>query len=247
MIDLIPAVDLLEGKCVRLAQGDYERVTVFHEDPMVPLQQYLDAGIRRIHIVDLNAARGVQDAANDAALQKMVAAAPATVQVGGGVRQVADVLRLRDLGVWRVVVGTTAMRNPKLVRQWASDWPQGIVAALDAREGRVMLQGWQEAGAPVTEVAEQYCGSDVAAILYTNIARDGMLTGPDVPGTLAVAKAAGIPAIVSGGISSRQDVEDIIQGSDRNNVSGIIIGRAYYDGKITLAELAQLQEMADAN
>ena len=234
-----PTIDLLGGQCVRLHKGDYAAVTVYAADPAEPQSVFMSAGIAQIHVVDLDAARGQSSAANRAAVEALVRRMPGGVQVGGGVRSEADVERWLSLGVWRVVVGTVAVREPDTVRRWAERWPDRIVAGLDARDGVVQAQGWTQAGQPLQTVCEQYRGSAIAAVLFTAIERDGTMQGPDVARSMDVARWSGKPVIVSGGISGTGDVDAILHAPAQagSAVDGVIVGRAWYERRIAVADL----------
>ena len=239
MPHVYPAIDLLGGQCVRLHKGDYAAVTVYASNPAQPQGVFQSSGIRRMHVVDLDAARGQPTAATRAAVESLVQRMPGGVQVGGGVRSEADVERWLDLGVWRVVVGTVAGREPERVCRWAERWPGRIVAGLDAREGVLQAQGWTQAGQPLQTVCELYRGSAIAAVLFTAIERDGTMQGPDLPRSMDVARWSGKAVIVSGGISGPADVDAILAAPEdpAATVDGVIVGRAWYEQRITAMDL----------
>jgi phosphoribosylformimino-5-aminoimidazole carboxamide ribotide isomerase len=232
--EVIPAIDLLAGRCVRLAQGDYDRATVYSEDPAEVASAFAAAGCTRLHVVDLDGARDGEPRNSDV-VAAIVAAAPALpVQLGGGLRSLDAVARALDAGVERAILGTAALRDPALVRKAALLYPDHIAVGLDARAGRVAVSGWLETSdARVEEVAVLFEDAGVAALIYTDIARDGMLTGPDLDGTAALAAALSIPVIASGGVGSLDDVRRAAAYRERG-VAGLIVGRALYTGDVAL-------------
>jgi phosphoribosylformimino-5-aminoimidazole carboxamide ribotide isomerase len=240
--ELIPAIDLLDGRCVRLAQGRYDEATVYAEDPAVVAAGFAAQSLPRLHVVDLDGAKAGRPV-NTAAVRRIVASAGAIpVQLGGGIRSVAAVDEALGLGVDRVILGTVALRDPALVRQVARLFPRQIVIGIDARDGRVAVEGWlEETEASSIDLARCFEDAGIAAIVYTDIARDGMLTGPNFERTVALAEAVDIPVILSGGIGSEEDVERAAAYSDRG-IAGVIVGRAIYTGAVdigrTLRKLA---------
>lgn len=246
---VIPAIDLLEGRCVRLSQGSYDEVSVYGDDPVSVARSFIEAGARRIHLVDLDAARGSGN--NRGAIARIRAAVSAVVEVGGGVRTDADVAELIDSGVDRIIVGTLLARDPDLVARWCSASGreadgQLFLAGIDARDGRVMVSGWGTGtGIADTDLAVRAREIGCAGIIYTNIARDGMLSGPDIERTSLIAERGQIPVVLSGGISSEEDiaraVEDVHPG-----VRGIIVGKALYAGKVRLSEAIRIAGDSDS-
>lgn len=232
--DVIPAIDLLGGRCVRLAQGDYQRATVYSDDPHEVAARFAAAGIARLHVVDLDGARdgAARNAGAVAAIVKAVGSLP--VQLGGGIRDLDAVARVLDTGVERAILGTAALRDPALVREAAARHPGQIAVGIDARAGRVAVSGWLETSdARVEKVAGLFEDAGVAALIYTDIARDGMLSGPDLEGTAALADTLSIPVIASGGVGSLDDVRRAAAQRERG-VAGIIVGRAIYTGDVSL-------------
>jgi phosphoribosylformimino-5-aminoimidazole carboxamide ribotide isomerase len=227
---------------VRLAQGRYDDATVYGEDPGAVAAQFAAHPLARLHVVDLDGAKAGQPM-NGAAVSRIVAAvAGLPVQLGGGIRSVAAVESALALGVDRVILGTIALRDPGLVREAAGRHPGRIVVGIDARDGRVAVEGWlEDSESSVIEVARRFEDAGVAAVVYTDIARDGMLTGPNFESTAALAEAVEIPVILSGGIRSEDDVLRAAQYRDRG-VTGAIVGRAIYTGAVdvgrTLEKLA---------
>ncbi len=241
MFELIPAIDLLGGECVRLAQGRYDAATVYEADPAVAAKRFVLAGIPRLHVVDLDGAKAGRPV-NTAAVRAIVAAAgKVPVQLGGGLRDATSIAAALDTGVDRVILGTVALREPEVVRAATKAHPGRIVVGLDAKDGRVSVEGWLETGeATVVDVARRFEDAGVAAIVHTDIARDGMLTGPNLEATAALADAIEIPVIISGGVSSE---EDLVAGAKlaHRGIAGAIVGRALYTGDVDLASaLARL-------
>ncbi len=230
---IIPAIDLLHGRCVRLSQGSYADVSIYDEDPTAVARRFEEAGARRIHVVDLDAARGSGN--NRTTIAQIRRTVSAVIEVGGGVRTDEDVAELADAGVDRIIVGTLLARDPAKVSRWCAEGRAIFLAGIDARDGAVMVQGW-ESGTSIkdTELARQARNLGCAAIIYTSISRDGMLSGPDIQRTDAIALAGEIPTVLSGGISSASDIAAVIDQGDPG-ISGIIVGKALYTGKIDLA------------
>lgn len=234
---IIPAIDLLDGRCVRLLRGNYAESTEYDYDPVELARRFEKMGVRRIHLVDLNAARG--DGSNNreviAAVRKAV---QVTVEVGGGIRTDRDVEELMGAGVDRLIVGTVLIRDPDTVARWADSYPNTFVAGIDARNGEVRISGWEEGSAMSdTEAARLAREVGAVSIIYTNISRDGTLEGPDIENSLMVADAAGLPVIVSGGVRSDEDFRDIEKVSS-HRIAGVITGKALYEDKIDIEKLA---------
>jgi phosphoribosylformimino-5-aminoimidazole carboxamide ribotide isomerase len=237
VIDLYPAIDLRDGKVVRLLQGDYDQQTTYGDDPVAVAVSFADAGARWIHVVDLDAARSGSPV-NRPVVAAIAAALAgrASVQTGGGVRTVGDAQSLADAGVARVVMGSAAVKDPSLVAAAAKVVP--VAVGLDHREGEVAVHGWTEgSGVQLADALGWF--PDASAFVITDIARDGMLTGPDVDGLAAAARATTIPVIASGGVSSLADIAALraVPG-----IGGVITGKAVYEGRFTVAEA--LQELA---
>ena len=232
--DVIPAIDLLGGRAVRLAQGRYEDATVYDARPERSARRFAAAGARRLHVVDLDGAKAGAPV-NLAAVEAIVAASPGVaVQLGGGLRTLEAVERVLALGVARAILGTVALREPALVREAAARCPGRIVVGIDARDGRVAVEGWLEASeVAVSELARAFEDAGVAAVVHTDIARDGMLSGPNLDASVALAREVSIPVIVSGGVSG---VDDIVRaaGHASDGISGVIVGRALYTGDVDL-------------
>ncbi len=232
-----PAIDLLGGKCVRLQQGDYNRETVFADDPVTMALKWRDAGTEFLHLVDLDGAKNGSQV-NQECIRRIVAETGLVCQVGGGVRDEETILRLLELGLERVIVGTRALREPQWFADMANKYPQQLVLGIDARDGKVATDGWLETSTTsATQLARHIAGltDNVPAIIYTDIARDGMLTGPNFKQLLEMQQATAIPVIASGGVAT---IEDIVQLKEMNT-HGCIVGRALYEGRVELEEVLQ--------
>ena len=232
-MDLYPAIDLRDGRCVRLYQGDYARETVYSDDPVAQACAFADAGAPWIHVVDLDGARRGAPA-HGPQIAAIAAAVDVPVQTGGGIRDEAAAERLFDAGVARVVLGTVALEDPALVTRLAGRHP--VAVGLDARAGNVAVHGWEQTSArPVLDVVRQFAAAGIAALVVTDIGRDGTLGGPDLAGLGEVLAATDVDVIASGGVGSVTDVERL-RGLDVDGrrLSGAIVGRALYEGSFTL-------------
>ena len=234
-----PAIDVKDGKCVRLYQGDMAKVTVFNEDPAAQARTFAAAGARWLHVVDLDGAvRGKP--VNEAAIAAIVEAVDVPVQVGGGIRDMATVDFWLARGVERVILGTVAVKNPALVKEACRRQPGRIAVGIDARDGRVAVEGWtRQSEITAVELARHMEDSGAAAIVYTDISRDGAMRGPNVEATVALAKSTKVPVIASGGVSSMADLE-ALKKAGQGLLEGVISGRALYDGRIDLAAAVAL-------
>jgi phosphoribosylformimino-5-aminoimidazole carboxamide ribotide isomerase len=235
---IIPAIDLLNGACVRLRQGDYnEAVRYADSGPAVRARLFEEAGARRIHIVDLDAAKG-GGKNNRNHIRQIRKAVSCVIETGGGIRSENDIEELLDAGVDRLILGTVLVRDPETARKWIQKYGKKFIAGIDAKDGEVRVSGWREGSAlKDTDLARQAAGMGIVSIIYTNISRDGMLSGPDIERSLAVGRAAGIPLILSGGISRARDIQETAEKAE-NIIVAIITGKAIYEGKIDLAGLA---------
>jgi phosphoribosylformimino-5-aminoimidazole carboxamide ribotide isomerase len=237
-MDVIPAIDLLEGRCVRLYQGDYDRSQVFDDNPADVAKQWVDQGAARLHVVDLDGAK-VGHPVNTKAIEAIARAVSVPVQVGGGLRDRVGVTQLFDIGVQRVILGTAAVENHPLVEQLCREFPGKIIVGIDARKGWVATHGWLEtAEITATELAQQMTQLGVAAIIYTDIYRDGTLAGPNLEALRELARSISIPIIASGGVSSITDLLSLLA-LEPLGVTGVIVGRALYTGNILLKEAIQ--------
>ncbi|MEB3324570.1 MAG: 1-(5-phosphoribosyl)-5-[(5-phosphoribosylamino)methylideneamino]imidazole-4-carboxamide isomerase [Cyanobacteriota bacterium] len=237
-MDVIPAIDLLEGRCVRLHQGDYRQVTTFSENPIAQALEWQRQGAQRLHLVDLDGARRGEPV-NDGAVRSITAALSIPVQLGGGVRTPERAEQLLELGLDRVILGTLAVEEPDLVCRLAEKHPGRIVVGIDARDGLVATRGWLETSAlPATELARRFEGSGVAALITTDIATDGTLAGPNLAFLRTMAQASSLPIIASGGVGSLSDVLSLLSLAPLG-VAGVVLGRALYDGRVDLGEALQ--------
>lgn len=233
---LYPAIDLKDGNCVRLLRGDMEAATVFGTDPAAQALAFQQAGARWLHLVDLNGAFAGRPV-NAAAVELILAAVSIPVQLGGGIRDMETIGFWLERGVRRVILGTVAVENPALVTEAAQRFPGRIAVGIDARGGRVATRGWaQDTEVTATDLARSFEHAGVAAIIYTDIDRDGAMQGPNVAATAALARAVSIPVIASGGVSR---LSDLIELRDSGVIAGAISGRALYDGAIDLAQALQ--------
>ena len=231
---LFPAIDLKDGACVRLVKGDMDQATIYAEDPGAQAASFADAGCEWVHVVDLNGAFAGRPV-NAAAVDSILGAVKVPIQLGGGIRDRATIDFWLERGVSRVILGTAALRDPELVRAAAGAAPGRVAVGIDARDGRVAVEGWAETSdMTILDLARKFEDAGVAAIIYTDIDRDGVLTGPNVEATAALARAIDIPVIASGGVSSLDDLRALMAVAD-SGITGVISGRAIYDGRITLA------------
>jgi phosphoribosylformimino-5-aminoimidazole carboxamide ribotide isomerase len=241
---LYPAIDLKGGSCVRLRQGDMAQATVFNEDPAAQAASFEKAGFAWLHVVDLDGAFAGEPA-NREAVEAILAAVRLPVQLGGGIRNLETVEAWLTRGVRRVILGTAAVRQPDFVRAAARQFPDKVAVGIDAREGQVAVEGWAESSSlEAAELARRFEDSGVRAIIYTDIARDGMLSGLNLEATLALAESVAIPVIASGGLGKALDIR---HGAEPRcaRLNGAIAGRALYDGRIDAAlALARLREAA---
>ena len=230
---LYPAIDLKDGQAVRLVHGDMDRSTVFNDDPAAQARAFVDAGCEWLHLVDLNGAFAGEPV-NAAPVEAILAATNVPAQLGGGIREMATIERWLSRGLARVILGTVAVENPALVREAARAFPGQVAVGIDARGGRVATKGWaEETDVNATDLARSFEDAGVAAIIYTDITRDGAMGGPNVAATETLARAVSIPVIASGGVSSLDDLRAL---KATGVISGAISGRALYDGAIDLAE-----------
>jgi phosphoribosylformimino-5-aminoimidazole carboxamide ribotide isomerase len=236
---LFPAIDLKNGEAVRLQQGDMARATVFNRDPAAQARAFAQQGFEYLHIVDLDGAFAGKPM-NAAAVERILAAVKIPVQLGGGIRDRATIDAWLGKGVTRVIIGTAAVRNPALVKDAARASPGRIAVGLDARDGKVAVEGWAETSElSALDIAKRFEDAGVAAIVYTDVQRDGMLKGLNLDATIALAEKISIPVIASGGLASIDDVRALLA-SRAQKVEGAIAGRALYDGRLDVAEALRL-------
>lgn len=228
---LYPAIDLKDGACVRLLRGDMEQATVFSQDPASQAHSFQDAGFKWLHIVDLNGAFAGKPV-NHLAVESILSAIDIPAQLGGGIRDIATIERWLKAGITRVILGTIALRDPALVKLACKQFPGHIAVGIDGKGGKVAVEGWaEESHMAVVDLALQFEDAGVSAIIYTDINRDGLLAGPDLEGTATLAKKLSTPVIASGGMSSLEDVRQV-KALEKDGVSGVILGRSLYDGRI---------------
>ncbi len=234
---IIPAIDLKDGHCVRLEQGRMEKATVFSADPGATATHWAGQGAKRLHVVDLNGAVAGKPR-NEAAVKKIVAAVDSDVpiQLGGGIRDLETIERYLDDGVSYVIIGTAAVKNPGFLHEACDAFPGHIMVGLDAKEGKVATDGWSKlTGHDVVDLAKRYQDYGVEAVIYTDIGRDGMMTGINVDATVRLAKALTVPVIASGGLTSVDDIRKLLE-VESEGISGCIAGRAIYEGRLDFVE-----------
>ena len=233
---VIPAIDLRDGRCVRLTQGRKSEVTVYNEDPLALAKEFAAAGAEMIHVVDLDGAFSGSGSPNREVVKQIVANGGVPVEFGGGIRSLEDVQEICDAGVTRVVLGTVAAESPQLLKDLVDRFRTGICVGIDARDGRVMTRGW-EATTPVmaVDLARSVAEYGVKRIIYTDIARDGMMVGPNIEQTLAVVRAANVSVTASGGVSSLDDLKRLCD-TDEPLLDSVIVGKALYEGKFKLED-----------
>lgn len=240
---IIPAIDLKDGQCVRLRQGRMDDSTVFGDDPVAVAGRWVEAGARRLHLVDLNGAFAGQPVNGEIvhAIAKRYPDLP--IQIGGGVRTLETIQAYLDAGVEWVIIGTKAVKEPEFVAEACRAFPGHIIVGLDARDGFVATDGWAEVSeVPAVDLARRFANDGVSAIVYTDIARDGMMQGVNVEATVALARASGIPVIASGGVTNMDDIKRLAEVADQG-ILGAITGRAIYEGGL---DVAQAQAWCDA-
>jgi phosphoribosylformimino-5-aminoimidazole carboxamide ribotide isomerase len=237
-VEVWPAIDLRGGKCVRLRQGDYGQETVFGDDPAAMARHWVDQGAERLHLVDLDGAKEGRSA-NLPSIRAILAAVDVPCELGGGIRSEESIRGLLDLGLRRVVIGTLALRQPDWFRLMCRKFPGRLVLGIDARGGRVATEGWLETSdVAATELARRFAGEPLAALVYTDIATDGMLTGPNVAEMATMRAAVEWPVVASGGVTTAEDVARLAAVP----MAGCIIGRALYERTLTLSEALKAAE-----
>lgn len=236
---VIPAIDLKNGNCVRLEQGEMHRDTVFSDNPAEQALKWQEAGAELLHLVDLDGAFAGEPR-NKGAIEAIIKALRIPAQLGGGIRDIVTIEAYLSLGLSRVIIGTAAQRNPELVVEACKKFPGKIVVGIDAKNGMVAVQGWAEVtGITAVDLARKFEDCGVSAIIYTDISRDGMMAGPNIEATKALAEAISIPVIASGGVSSLKDIENLMA-IEQSGISGAITGKAIYTGAINLADAISL-------
>jgi phosphoribosylformimino-5-aminoimidazole carboxamide ribotide isomerase len=241
---IIPAIDVKDGRCVRLKQGDMSTATVFSDDPVAMAKHWAAQGARRLHVVDLNGAVAGRPK-NEKVIREMIAAVgeQVPIQVGGGIRDLDTIESYLDAGVTYIVIGTAAVKNPGFLSDACYAFPGHIIAGLDAKDGKVAVEGWSKlTGHDVVDLAKKYEEYGIEALIYTDIGRDGMMSGVNIDATLRLAQATKTPIIASGGLSSVEDVQAVCAKLVPEGVIGAIAGRALYEGKL---ELKKAQAAAD--
>ncbi len=238
---VIPAIDLIGGSCVRLYKGDYSKSTVYNNDPVETARMFEAAGAERIHIVDLDAARG--DGNNRPVIKKIRESVSCVVETGGGIRTTDDVKELVDCGINRMIAGTVLAKEPDLVAGWIAAFGRYFIAGIDALDGEVKVSGWEKgSGLSDTELAKTCAEIGIISIVYTNIAKDGTLSGPDLKNTVRIAQESGLPVILSGGISCDEDFRSVTLDAADSGIAGIITGKAIYEGRINLEKVISLYQ-----
>jgi phosphoribosylformimino-5-aminoimidazole carboxamide ribotide isomerase len=242
---LFPAIDLKDGVVVRLEQGDMARVTVFNRDPAAQAHEFEAEGFRHLHVVDLDGAFAGKPR-NAGAIERILETVGLCVQLGGGIRDMATIEGWLEKGVDRVIIGTAAVRDPALVKEAAQKFPKRVAVGLDARDGKVATQGWAETSElTALELARRFEDAGVAAIIYTDISRDGLLKGLNLEATIALAEAVSIPVVASGGLASIADVKALLEPRAKK-LQGAIAGRALYDGRLDAGEALRMIRAARA-
>jgi phosphoribosylformimino-5-aminoimidazole carboxamide ribotide isomerase len=237
-MEIIPAIDLLDGKCVRLYQGDYDRSQIYNKNPIAVAREFADKGATRLHVVDLDGAKQGKSVNLDT-IEAIVRAIDIPVEVGGGLRDAESVKNLFDIGVKWAILGTIAVEQPQLVDRLTRSYPQQIIVGIDARNGKVATRGWLETSSvAATELAQRMAKLGVAAIMYTDIHRDGTLSGPNLDALRELTTAIDIPVIASGGVSSLRDLLNLLS-LEALGVKGAIVGKAIYTGDVDLREAIQ--------
>jgi len=240
---LFPAIDLKNGVCVRLEQGDMARATIFNRDPAAQANIFEEEGFKHLHIVDLDGAFAGKPM-NASAVDHILETVGLCVQLGGGIRDMATIEAWLGKGVNRVIIGTAAVRDPALVKEAARKFPARVAIGLDARDGKVAVDGWAETSQlSALEIAKRFEDAGVAAIIYTDIARDGLLKGLNLDATIALADAISIPVVASGGLASIEDVKKLLE-PRAQKLEGAIAGRALYDGRLDAAEALRMVRAA---
>jgi phosphoribosylformimino-5-aminoimidazole carboxamide ribotide isomerase len=235
-MDVIPAIDLMSGKCVRLIQGEYHRQISYEDDPVKQAQKFLEAGAKHLHIVDLDGAR-VGKPINIEAVKNIMTVQGLQVEIGGGIRDEASIRTMLDIGISRVIIGTSAVKKFDWFIEMANKFPGKLVLGIDARGSKIAIQGWTQDGPhQLWEFAAQAANLPIAAIIYTDISKDGMMAGPNFERTKSLVDVSDVPIIAAGGVTEIADVTKFME----LGVAGVIVGRALYEGKMDLAEAVKV-------
>lgn len=245
MITIIPAIDLIDGSCVRLTQGDYDRKTTYYKDPLDVARRYEDCGIKRLHLVDLDGAKASHPV-NLKVLERLATSTSLQIQYGGGIKSSDALKEVFTAGAKRAICGSIAVKQPESFREWLDEFgPERMVLGADTRDGRIAINGWLEAAQMgVEELIESFRSAGLSQVICTDIAKDGMLSGPSVPLYVKLQKLfPEIEITVSGGISSWDNIENL----DRNGLKSVIVGKAIYEGRITFEQLAQYSRTASTD
>ncbi len=237
LMNIIPAIDLLDGSCVRLKKGNYNESTLYSRDPVKTAEEICNSGCSRLHIVDLDAARGTGKT-NRNTIHRIREAVPGVIlETGGGIRTERDVEELLEIGMDRLILGTVFARNPLIGLEWTNKYGKVFIAGIDALNGEVKISGWEQGSSiTATELAVEAADNGIISIIYTNIDRDGMLSGPDIENTLLLAEVSDLPVILSGGISSTEDFRQVAE-AGRDKIVGVITGKALYEEKFDLKSI----------
>jgi phosphoribosylformimino-5-aminoimidazole carboxamide ribotide isomerase len=239
-LTLYPAIDLKDGRCVRLRRGEMDQATVYAEDPGAQARVWQDVGFRRLHVVDLNGAFAGKPV-NAAAVHSILSNVAIPVQLGGGIRDLAGIAAWLDAGIHRVILGSAAAKNPPLVLEACKTFPGRIAVGIDARDGFVATEGWAETSAmPATDLGLRFEDAGVVAIIYTDIGRDGMLSGLNLEQTVSMSQRLTTPVIASGGVGSLADLAALKEAAKGTRIEGVIVGRALYDGRVDPSEAQSL-------
>lgn len=230
---IIPAIDILDGACVRLLKGNYNESTIYTSDPVVMAKKLVSTGCERLHIVDLDAARG-RGKNNREIIRKIRSSIDVVIETGGGIRTDDDIKELLNIGIDRLILGTVFAKNPEIAGQWTAKYGNRFIAGIDALNGEVKISGWEEGSSfQDTALAEHAAKNGIISIIYTNIDKDGTLKGPDIENSVRIAEISKLPVIISGGISSDNDFE-LINNMNHSGIAGVITGKAVYENRIDL-------------
>lgn len=244
---VIPAIDLKDGSCVRLAQGARRLVKVYDHDPLAVAERFVADGAQMIHVVDLDGAFGGKSSPNRAVALEIISAVEVPVQFGGGLRSLSDIQQMIEGGAARVVLGTMAVEMPEVLDELTEKFGARVCVGIDARDGRVMTRGWEtRSSLPAVDLARRVGDAGIERIVYTDVARDGMLAGPDIEQTREIARVSGLKVTASGGVSSLDDIRGLMDAREPL-IDSVIVGKALYEGRFSLTEALRLQAETNAN